>query len=205
MKRLMVILLAIVMLLPLCACGKKSEAAALLDEIMDCYNVATVSGSMCIGGIAGQSDDSTIRNCYNAGMINEGEVATGGVAGHANNNTVFNCYWLEDSCIYDEYATPLTDEEMHYAESFTSFDFETVWTMDGNPAYPYPELINSPHFYADTPGDVNGDGFITAADANIAMRMALSLAEFDLAGDANGDGIVNAADANIIMRWALGL
>ena len=119
MKRLMVILLAIVMLLPLCACGKKSEAAALLDEIMDCYNVATVSGSMCIGGIAGQSDDSTIRNCYNAGVINEGEVATGGVAGHANNNTVFNCYWLEDSCIYDEYATPLTDEEMHYAEGLT--------------------------------------------------------------------------------------
>lgn len=180
---------------------------AQLDEsgIMDCYNVATVYGSMCIGGITGQSDDSTIRNCYNAGMINEGEVATGGVAGHANNNTVFNCYWLEASCIYDEYATLLTDEEMHYAESFAGFDFETVWTMDGNPAYPYPELINNPHFYADTPGDVNGDGFITAADANIAMRMALSLVEFDLAGDANGDGIVNAADANIVMRWALGL
>ena len=94
---------------------------AQLDEsgIMDCYNVATVSGSMCIGGITGQSDESTIRNCYNAGVINEGEVATGGVAGHANNNTVFNCYWLEDSCIYDEYATPLTDEEMHYAEGLT--------------------------------------------------------------------------------------
>ena len=91
------------------------------------------------------------------------------------------------------------------SQSFTGFDFETVWTMDGNPAYPYPELINNPHFYADTPGDVNGDGFITAADANIAMRMALSLVEFDLAGDANGDGIVNAADANIVMRWALGL
>lgn len=28
MKRLMAIMLAIVMLLPLCACGKKSEAAA---------------------------------------------------------------------------------------------------------------------------------------------------------------------------------
>lgn len=34
MKRLMVIMLAIVMLLPLCACGKKSEAAALLDEMI---------------------------------------------------------------------------------------------------------------------------------------------------------------------------
>ena len=55
------------------------------------------------------------------------------------------------------------------------------------------------------PGDVNGDGVVNAADANIAMRMALNLVEADLAGDINGDGVVNTADANIIMRLALGL
>ena len=35
--------------------------------------------------------------------------------------------------------------------------------------------------------------------------MALNLVEPDLAGDINGDGVVNAADANVIMRLALGL
>ena len=55
------------------------------------------------------------------------------------------------------------------------------------------------------PGDVNGDGVVNAADANIAMRMALNLVEADPAGDINGDGVVNTADANIIMRLALGL
>ena len=56
-----------------------------------------------------------------------------------------------------------------------------------------------------TIGDVNNDGQINAADANLAMRMALNLAEAVPAADANGDGNVNAADANLIMRWALNL
>ena len=55
------------------------------------------------------------------------------------------------------------------------------------------------------PGDVNGDGVVTAADANLAMRMALSLIEPNAAADANGDGTISIADANIIMRWALNL
>ena len=29
------------------------------------------------------------------------------------------------------------------AECFEGFDFETVWTMDGNPGYPYPKLVNN--------------------------------------------------------------
>ena len=55
------------------------------------------------------------------------------------------------------------------------------------------------------PGDINGDGVVTAADANLAMRMALSLIEPNAAADANGDGTISIADANIIMRWALNL
>ena len=56
-----------------------------------------------------------------------------------------------------------------------------------------------------TIGDVNNDGQINAADANLAMRMALSLIEPIAAADANGDGTISIADANIIMRWALNL
>lgn len=54
-------------------------------------------------------------------------------------------------------------------------------------------------------GDVNGDGVVNAADANLAMRMAVSLMEPVPAADVNGDGSVSAADANIIMRMALNL
>ena len=56
-----------------------------------------------------------------------------------------------------------------------------------------------------TIGDVNNDGQINAADANLAMRMALNLMEALPAADANEGGNITAADANIIMRWALNL
>ena len=68
---------------------------------------------------------------------------------------------------------------------------------------PTPEPVETPE--PGVPGDVNGDGVVNAADANLAMRMALNLAEAVPAADANGDGNVNAADANLIMRWALNL
>ena len=53
--------------------------------------------------------------------------------------------------------------------------------------------------------ECEGKGVVTAADANLAMRMALSLIEPIAAADANGDGTISIADANIIMRWALNL
>ncbi|MCI6094224.1 MAG: dockerin type I repeat-containing protein [Clostridium sp.] len=56
-----------------------------------------------------------------------------------------------------------------------------------------------------TIGDVNNDGQINAADANLAMRMAPNLMEALPSADANEDGNITAADANIIMRWALSL
>ncbi len=60
-------------------------------------------------------------------------------------------------------------------------------------------------------GDVDGDGKITAADARLALRRAVSLetyakgsAEFN-ACDMTGDGNVTAEDARLILRAAVGL
>lgn len=186
------------------------------SDVIDCYNTGSVSGDIYSGGLVGWNEyESIIMNCYNIGSVSGGSYVGSVVA--YNDGGVEYCYYLDTSSDNgDEYCVALTDDQMREAASYIGFIFVEVWTMGGNPAYPYPELIDNVHVGVfiepepepepdPTPGDVNGDGFITAADANIAMRMALSLVEFDLAGDANGDGIVNAADANIIMRWALGL
>ena len=70
------------------------------------------------------------------------------------------------------------------------------------PDEPTPEL---------KPGDVDGDGEITAADARLALRRAVDLedyapgsAEF-LACDVDKDGDVTAADARLILRAAVDL
>ena len=59
------------------------------------------------------------------------------------------------------------------------------------------------------PGDSDGDGTVTVADALIAMRYAMGLIgenELDLnAADMDGNGVVDVADALIILRMGMGL
>lgn len=62
---------------------------------------------------------------------------------------------------------------------------------------------------APQPGDINGDGYVDAADAMITLQVAvgkveLNDAEFE-AADVNGDGWVDAADAVRILRYDAGL
>ncbi|MBR5424118.1 MAG: leucine-rich repeat protein [Clostridia bacterium] len=61
------------------------------------------------------------------------------------------------------------------------------------------------------PGDVDGDGEITAADARLALRRSVTLENYTegtreyLACDADADGSVTAADARMILRASVGL
>ena len=62
-----------------------------------------------------------------------------------------------------------------------------------------------------TPGDVDGDGEISSADARLALRRSVQLEDFPeksaawLACDADGDGQVTSADARLILRASVGL
>ena len=58
-------------------------------------------------------------------------------------------------------------------------------------------------------GDINGDGYVDAGDALLALRCAVDdytlSAEQALVGDVTGDGSVNAGDAVLILRYDAGL
>ena len=62
-----------------------------------------------------------------------------------------------------------------------------------------------------TPGDVNGDGEITASDARIALRISAGLETIESANavlevvDINNDGEITASDARTILRKSAGL
>ena len=61
------------------------------------------------------------------------------------------------------------------------------------------------------PGDVDGDGRISAADARLALRRSVGLEAFEegsaafLACDVDFDGAVSSADARLILRGSVGL
>ena len=120
-----------------------------IATVSDCYNKGSVTGGNSVGGVVGDNYCGTVSNCYNTGSVTGGN-SVGGVVGHNNDNanysgstgTVSDCYYL-DSCIEtaNGYGVALTSSQMEQQASFAGFDFDTVWTMEGNPDYPYPELI----------------------------------------------------------------
>ena len=111
--------------------------------VTNCYNMGSVTGDERIGGVVGNGN-GTVTNCYNTGSVN-GERDVGGVVGcRSEYGTVTDCYYYIGSCVSSNSSgIALTNEQMLRAESFEGFDFKTVWTMDGNPGYPYPKLINN--------------------------------------------------------------
>ncbi len=90
----------------------------------------------------------------------------------------------------------------------------SVWSCDNWTWYPR-KKSESQKFYPVkcfteyTPGDVNQDGKVTAADARLTLRYASKLETFSnaqiKAADANADGKVTATDARLILRYAAGL
>ena len=155
-----------------------------LGTVTDCYNISIVNGNERVGGVVGYNDsfvdEGTVTNCYNTGSITAsngvggvvgynygtvtycyntgsvtGDESVGGVLGQKLNGSITNCYYYIGCCASsNSYGTALTNEQMLCAESFEGFDFETVWTMDGNPGYPYPKLINNFQTASPTTDDV---------------------------------------------------
>jgi hypothetical protein len=59
---------------------------------------------------------------------------------------------------------------------------------------------------APVPGDVNGDGAVTASDALAGLNVALGIGQCLLCVcDLNGDGSISATDALIILNLAVGI
>lgn len=85
---------------------------------------------------------TTIENCYNFSNEN--------TAVYVKQGTAKNCYsissftaengtvWLSDGS-----AVTRTNKQMRLKSTFEGFDFENTWTMEGNPDFPYPELISN--------------------------------------------------------------
>ena len=141
------------------------------STISNCYNSCTIDGLNSVGGIAGNVWNSNVTNCFNSGMIKSSDLYSGVAVSISGNSIIKNCYNV-GRCFDSSYSlyivksisndsnlincfnkTPenkrdnnsilLTDEQMRDAISFSGFDFVNVWTMDGDPDYPYPELRKS--------------------------------------------------------------
>ena len=184
--------------------------------VTDCYNSGTVTSEYEAGGIVALVlPNNTLARCYNTGTVSAPDSA-GALIGAAYNPSalsVSNCYYLNTSCPQADSVcgTPLTSAQLQNQASYVGFDFNAVWTMDGNESYPYAELRSIPQFESSPvlPGDVDGNGSVTIADAILALRRAMGLIalspEQTEAADMDGNGSITIADAIMILRAAMGL
>jgi len=111
----------------------------------------------------------------------------------AQNSSASNYYQLvlDSDCVS---AGSVLRFEVVYGDESTSTEYTVT-----------PDDINSGGFCLDItigqlPGDINEDGNITAADAAIALRMAVC-GEYSKVADVSKDHIVTSLDALMIMGW----
>ena len=102
----------------------------------------------------------------------------------------------------------VTTEPTDKAEGVKTYTC-TVCGAEKTEPVPMPEPVAK-----QAPGDVDGDGKVTSADARLALRASVGLKEKDdvtegsagyLACDVDGDGKVTSGDARLILRASVGL
>ncbi len=178
------------------------------------YAFATAGGIM---GDAGGNCEETIRNCYSITSAESSvfekdpnsykNPSVGGIAGAGGPFFVSdNCYFLSGVIDLSYYTpgTALTDAQMKQQATYAGFDFDTVWTMDGNADYPYPELQAVEMIFEIGPGDINGDGEVNILDVmsiiNIITGSMTPTESQEKAADFNSDGTVNILDAMALIN-----
>ncbi len=114
----------------------------------NCTNRGNVSASMC-GGIIGDAyytsygSSGTYNgaiNSYNIGTLTGDTV--GGIIPCKFTGEIKNCFYLDASAsaYSTSYGTSVSTNDLKMIDTFTAWDFDSIWTMAGDTEYPYPEL-----------------------------------------------------------------
>ncbi len=138
--------------------------------VEDCYNTGKIGGTtldgemgqFIAGGIAGHGEpttDSAIKRCYNIGEISA--QTAGGIIGYRYGMNIYNCYYttankgVGDGSQSNTYY--LTTQQLRNASGLSTFDFNSVWTIDADSDYCFPTLRNFSHVYVEHTCTIEAD------------------------------------------------
>ncbi|MBE6037870.1 MAG: leucine-rich repeat domain-containing protein [Anaerofustis stercorihominis] len=129
-----------------CYCGGITGFFSGYTTVSNCFNMGTIKSEGfpggIIGGTGGYVGNISVEQCYNAGSLISFDPDRWTSSGYGK---MADCFYL-DVDNYGRDVIPgyapgkaLSYTEMTDADSFTNFDFDKTWTMEGSD-YPYPEL-----------------------------------------------------------------
>ena len=119
--------------------------------VHDCYSVATSTNTDgSVGGLVGHMrsyDVCTIRDCYATGTVTGSSSNSGGIVGSkdgSGSNNILGCYYNSSTTKQSDTGKgfSITSSKMKTQDTFTAWDFDYVWAIDGstNNGYPYLQL-----------------------------------------------------------------
>ena len=119
--------------------------------VHDCYSVATSTNTDgSVGGLVGHIrsyDVCTIRDCYATGTVTGSSSNSGGIVGSkdgSGSNNILGCYYNSSTTKQSDTGKgfSITSSKMKTQDTFTAWDFDYVWAIDGstNNGYPYLQL-----------------------------------------------------------------
>ena len=120
---------------------KYSDTYTLTVSITDSYSLCEVEGNEFVGGLVGGNYEK-INNCYSVGLVT-GLGNVGGLVGkNTNNESVANNYWdIEKSNMTTSNGgTGKTTTEMKSKNTYTNWDFDSIWNITSNSNSGYPVL-----------------------------------------------------------------
>ncbi|OHD88503.1 filamentous hemagglutinin N-terminal domain-containing protein [Sulfuricurvum sp. RIFCSPLOWO2_12_FULL_43_24] len=117
----------------------------LVGSLSDSYATGAVNGVFgdAIGGVVGAIDGAIITNTYAAGTITTTDSTNvGGVIGTIDNSTITDSFYdktLNPTLTEDAMNVGKTTAELQTQSTFSNWDLNTVWGLDGakNNGYPY--------------------------------------------------------------------
>lgn len=148
-------------------------------SIANCYNRGKITGTGdYVAGIIGYASErtgpyknsdsnihrSSLINSYNCGNVSTLDLSGEAVVSNNKRLTISNSYYLSGCAETSKYGIEKTHNQMRTKDSFTGFNFDSIWTINGEKEYLYPELQCF---------TLNGEPKITG---NIAYNSVVSLA-----------------------------
>ncbi|MDD3148945.1 MAG: InlB B-repeat-containing protein, partial [Candidatus Riflebacteria bacterium] len=102
-------------------------------NIEDSYATGSVSGKNNVGGLLGRFHTGAVSRCYAAGLVKGGNYQPyiGGLCGFAD-GTIAASYWdsgTTGQTTSSGGGSPLTTSQMKQQQSFSGWDFSTVWAI----------------------------------------------------------------------------
>lgn len=107
--------------------------------VINSYATGNANGGMAVGGLTGYLWQTSVQSSYAIGAVGGGNFDHGGLIGYNFGGSITNSYWNTETTGQAGSAggTGKTTTELLDEDTFTGWDFQSIWSMVQGDSYPW--------------------------------------------------------------------